>query len=1653
VQSCNFTNPDQITIYKGTLGQYNNNTPNNSTLTDKSVVLLGANSASGYGSYTLGSTFAGGATIDPGQVNYLNTTKYKVQVTNSGQRGASQSQTINVKLYSTSTISPRFVLVAPTESSPASQTRIYSVINGISTGVVVNDGDFLSSIGFKSTPGGVTGANYTWMAWLVPESYSNGTWTNMIVTPGTVGDFTQNPALLSTSLTSTSPAPIIPGYNFQRAVSFSTTGYTVAPNEMESTGNFSISSTESFAMFFVMQKGKSPNGNEDYIIGYGASGYYAGQGIWYPSANTTAHIGWTAGTGTATDRTLGNAPAGILGIDNPNSTTARINWFTNGTGPNLSSTTTNANGTLTYPLRLGSTRFDNNGERGFNGSIQEVIIVKKTGGSGSYMAPTDVQQINSYLAIKYGITMAGVPKYVNSAGIAVWDSLVNKGYNNNIFGLARDDASGLYVKQSQSVNNKLMTLYVGNSPSPSFPGLNRDNTGTLDNMQYLMLGASDARIILGDNTQVGGVYEGNDTLQSSTGFNIGSAVFKAQLNGTDTMMVDLTSPSLDFTYLLVSKDATFDPASTKIYPVNGNGFVYLPIETTHPYLKFIGFSPGPGGVTKGLKLWLRGDAAVDITSITSSDARYTNYPGVVGDANPFVDANNIPAVSGWNDLVRGISYTYDAGETTAAHRIPVMKSYSPEMNYYPGVRFWGGGQSTGTGAYGAFLANQTGNIFPTNALYPHTALFVTNNDFVSASWIYPMMFGSATGTTADANYYGPGYGVQKNNTDLIGRFRTYTTQYSGSVNLFKSGATSILDYMVSPSTATTGRTKFRFNGMEDQPAGTFTWNTGTNPSGLNAASQLGKGYSYDRTILGVLSEVILYDTVLVGNDLKKVESYLAFKYGVTLRPTTSSNGRFSYQFSDTTSVWNGDISDESSPFVKYYNNVAAVIRDDAARLNNRQSHSTDVGSLLHMGVAGSALSPDGSLLGSLNDKEAVVFGCDTLTTNTKILAQGQCGDFSDRFDRVWFVHKITQGDRPIQMIVGAQDNSGYTFGKGDANVYSNYYTKLTPAYDVTLIVASSREDIMNGTYDMAIPMNYVNGEYQCNYTFDKTDTYITFGWKINPMGKGCLGNENAQFTGEKTFKWTDWTSTVNTISGSSAGTRYITVYDSLPGKAGDLGDSILVTKTVATYTNGVTAPAGYPRTISVPATGSLQLQRGGTNNGDVSLDVTFNNPVQPTFSISAFDSYNNSFEELEIVGHCAGSDYLPVLSYASKNPSYKIVGNKATVYKKGSVAPTNPDGTLNVTFQGGVTSFTIKYRLVTGTSSITRFINISPIKLRPVPPPPPINEDGLSFVKSASPIISTCEDPSYTLEIMNVNCATKTVQLIDTLPKYMEWVANAIAIGDSLSQALNDPVNNPKLKFTIIPGDTTLNRGGILIIDSLIVPGGAKTLLLNAKATFVDNAPGGDYANTAWITYQKIVNNVWQGMTSSHSYDKYKTTDPYTWLTAQKGIKAIPVTVTEEYSKGTYREKSTLTVTYTFENQNVDLENVFLDVYYNEGFSYDPASLSIQQIDGTATLLPVLTGNSSSSDLMFAGMADASKGFTLSNGKLQIKFTITTPSVVPLDASLNPADLDISYLLYSAEEDPCLAGALNSTANDKFIPYGQGRVYIISNKHVTNKMK
>ncbi len=115
-------------------------------------------------------------------------------------------------------------------------------------------------------------------------------------------------------------------------------------------------------------------------------------------------------------------------------------------------------------------------------NIAEVIYYNTALNTG-----TDLQQIESYLGLKYGITLssdsdgdgmafeAGEGDYLDSNGNVIWDASVNSTYHHNVAGIIRDDRSDIIQRQSRSVNSGAIVTIGLDDDTDGLEGTNADN--------------------------------------------------------------------------------------------------------------------------------------------------------------------------------------------------------------------------------------------------------------------------------------------------------------------------------------------------------------------------------------------------------------------------------------------------------------------------------------------------------------------------------------------------------------------------------------------------------------------------------------------------------------------------------------------------------------------------------------------------------------------------------------------------------------------------------------------------------------------------------------------------------------------------------------------------------------------------------------------------------------------------------------------------------------------------------------------------------------------------------------------------------------------------------------------------------------------------
>ena len=142
-----------------------------------------------------------------------------------------------------------------------------------------------------------------------------------------------------------------------------------------------------------------------------------------------------------------------------------------------------------------------------NGRVAEILTFAER------VPDADRPKIESYLAIKYGITLGesteAQKNYVNSAGTVTWDISANSGFNYNIAGIGRDDISDLNQKQSKSVNETNEVIIGLGVIAPK----NSSNTNEFENNKnFLVWGCNN------ENFFESTLNTNNNSIELETGF-------------------------------------------------------------------------------------------------------------------------------------------------------------------------------------------------------------------------------------------------------------------------------------------------------------------------------------------------------------------------------------------------------------------------------------------------------------------------------------------------------------------------------------------------------------------------------------------------------------------------------------------------------------------------------------------------------------------------------------------------------------------------------------------------------------------------------------------------------------------------------------------------------------------------------------------------------------------------------------------------------------------------------------------------------------------------------------------------------------------------------------------------------------------------------
>jgi hypothetical protein len=333
------------------------------------------------------------------------------------------------------------------------------------------------------------------------------------------------------------------------------------------------------------------------------------------------------------------------------------------------------------------------------------------------------------------------------------------------------------------------------------------------------------------------------------------------------------------------------------------------------------YTQNPGGVTNNLQFWIKGD--------------YT------GSNMTFLSGK----ITGWSNE-KNSSYKLAA---PSSNQRPVRhdgsSSNSDSLNYQPQVYFLGNAAMISAGTANVLRSNDTTtyNYFLGTS---GTTFTVTNMDSASKNAVTYM------GTNNYRYQIKPNFRVQTSDgINIASPLNTslgYTSDFTSTYNSPRNNARITTSYGFGSS-------------LLSRRNGTAYSLTNSNKApfcpGISAGLEVGGNTTNNEFFhKGRIAEVIFYNAPLHIDSVRRIETYLAIKYGITLNPNglSTSNG---YVSSSGTSVYS-----QGSTGTTYWNNIIGLARDASSGLLQKQSHTYDDSIRLYISTLAATNSGNGGTI-------------------------------------------------------------------------------------------------------------------------------------------------------------------------------------------------------------------------------------------------------------------------------------------------------------------------------------------------------------------------------------------------------------------------------------------------------------------------------------------------------------------------------------------------------------------------------------------------------------------------------------------------------------------------------------------------------------------
>ncbi|WP_176723315.1 T9SS type A sorting domain-containing protein [Roseivirga misakiensis] len=794
------------------------------------------------------------------------------------------------------------------------------------SGVDLTDGQYFT-LGVSSelcAPGGVTSSM---VLWLRPDQGTSTLVDNTTLTTWTDQSTASNDA------TSDGSPPLYrdnttDNINFHPTMEFDDT----SPNRLTLGDLSEIKSTSGTGEYSMFGVGIRDDGSTNYVLGSTGG-----------TTNQDLHFGYRNSTSATIAHWGNDLDVTVNAFDNPNAPFLVAATYTSGDRvvEELRSDDFNrATDTNTTPISGTQTNYvgDLESVGGYDGFISEVLVYNRE--------VTDLEKLRiySYFGIKYGITLPqdndndATLNEVISGSVAegdlvasdgtsiIWDeSNSNSTYHNGMAGIGRDDDACLNQKQSTSATDGTI-LTIG---LDAVATNNASNAGVHDNLDFLVWGhdgvAADQATAAGDLTDLPSTV--SERMRRVWRVEDTGTVGETEIQFDLTLLGYSTADASDYRLIIADAGSGGTMAGGTLVAggtFNGDVLSFTGIDLTDGQYFTLGTALetcGPGGVNTNIGIWLRGDLEV------FSDAGSTAA----------VDEDDVQQ---WNDQSSPATNVSEVDGGGGSPIPPVFRDQ--EINFNPALFI--SDQNTTNNSYleTAASANNISGDMTLIAIF-ETAQNQGTNDEIDNS---PSFIGSEVdGATDD-------YG--------LGMYQGEIVFNAANTNTFTARSTTT--YNDSEPYIATGTRVQAASGAVNLYVNSLNVGTGTSDNtALDAADTwaIGNQSSYQNgaQFQGNIAEILVFSSVLTGEELARAESYLAIKYGITRSDDNDADATANEVISG--SIREGDyvaadgdiIWDYAARSATYFNDIAGIGRDDLSCLDQIQSKSENDDAIVDVAIS------------------------------------------------------------------------------------------------------------------------------------------------------------------------------------------------------------------------------------------------------------------------------------------------------------------------------------------------------------------------------------------------------------------------------------------------------------------------------------------------------------------------------------------------------------------------------------------------------------------------------------------------------------------------------------------------------------------------------